>query len=500
MPAPASSSRTKTQRPRGRLASALAIATLVVVALIRFREAVLTFYFLDDFWVMRDAALIRLESLGDVAQFFRTSHAGFALYRPLTTVAYAYLLHALFGYDASGYHAFQLLVFALNVVLVFAITQRLTHSTAGAFAVGLIYALAPGQAVNAYWLSAFTVTGTAVWLLLLMWAWLASSSVVRAVVCTALQVLGLLASEHALIGPVLLMTLAIARREPWRRSAPALAPVCVVVAAYLGAKLWYFTYVGPASGAYAVGFEPVRLAQQLGQYFAACFNVLTVRHFGESAFLNLAIGLVALLLFAAWRAVRGGSEWRLVAAGLVVFTASLGPVIVLRTHYFDHYVCLAAFGAALAVLGCCRAMTRHGNALAIALAAALFAYDLWTGERAWRHNQVFRLVLAHSEYSAGWVAAVQKATREGRQIEEVFVPRHPVTKDVFFVGMVHTYFPGLPPKTTLYEHSQRQAAGEGRAVLSGADRLPRNARQPGEDPRFDWLRRLAAWPEPQRAT
>src|SRR5215467_918892 len=106
---------TRATANRRRIAAILAMAALAVIALVRFREAVLTFYFLDDFWVMRDAAHVRLESVADVAQFFETGHAGFALYRPLTTVVYAYLLHALFGYDASGHHAFQLLVFALNV-------------------------------------------------------------------------------------------------------------------------------------------------------------------------------------------------------------------------------------------------------------------------------------------------------------------------------------------------------------------------------------------------
>jgi hypothetical protein len=151
------------------------VGTVAAYSLYRYREALLTFYFLDDFWVMHDAAQVHLGSVGDLRQFFRFGHMGFAMYRPLSTVAYSYLLQSLVGFDASAQHACQLLVFTLNTGLAFAVTHKLTGSVAAATTAGLFYAGAPGQAVNAYWLSAFTVTGTAFWLLVMMACWVYTS-------------------------------------------------------------------------------------------------------------------------------------------------------------------------------------------------------------------------------------------------------------------------------------------------------------------------------------
>ena len=182
----------------------------------------LGFFFFDDFWVMRDAASI---APGDVSGIFRLSHAGFQLYRPLTTVGFFYALRAVFAYDASGYHAVQLIVFTLNSVLAFAIARRLTGSLVAALAVGIL-SLAPGQAVGVYWLAAFTVTGTAFVILLTLWCWLSTGPPWRVWLCTALQVVGLLASEHAVTIPVLLAIIAACAqpRAQWRRLACEIAP------------------------------------------------------------------------------------------------------------------------------------------------------------------------------------------------------------------------------------------------------------------------------------
>src|SRR5262245_7229976 len=123
-----------------------AVVALLTYCAIRYRGALLCFFFLDDFWVMHDAAEVRLNSPLDVVEFFRFGHSGFTLYRPLTTVAYSYLLQTLFAYDASGHHAFQLLVFLAIVALAMAIIWTLTQSRRATLAAGLLFATAPPQA------------------------------------------------------------------------------------------------------------------------------------------------------------------------------------------------------------------------------------------------------------------------------------------------------------------------------------------------------------------
>lgn len=469
------------------------MVTLFAFAIHRFRGTVLTFYFLDDFWVMRDAARIRIESAWDLTQLLRFSHPGFLMYRPLTTTAYAYVLHALFGYDSSAYHAAQLLVFAFNVCLVFAITRRLTGSIEAGLAAGIIYVLAPGQAVNAYWLSAFTVTGTVVWLLLMMWAWLSLQAMPRMAACAFLQICGLLASEHATVGPVLCAILATVRREPWRRSAAGLAPASILVAAYLLAKVWYFVAIRPIPGPYAVTFDVRIWSKHLGQYLIACFNVLSLWPPPEAGYLPLGVGLLALLLVALWRSQRGAEAWRLLAGGILIFAVSLGPVLLLRNHYYDHYVCLPAFGMALAVLAACQLISKHGKRLALGLASVLLVIDVATAQRAWRQDSVFRLVINGSTSAALWVKKVQEAGRQGAT--EVVVPRNAITNSVFAGGEFDTYFPAMP-RVRRYSGERPPAAGPAQAVVSLPPFAPSpplglDNPAPGWERRWDWLRRLA---------
>jgi len=476
-------------------ATVVAVIALAAYSVARFRGAILTFFWLDDFWIMRDAARIQLDSAWDIGQFLRFSHVGFLMYRPLSTTAYAYLLHTLFAYDASAYHFFQLCVFALNVILVFAVARHLTQSAAAGFAAGLLYLLAPGQAVNAYWLSAFSVTGTAVWMLLMMWTWLAvERSPWRALLCALLQTMGLLASEHAVVGPALLVILSLARREPWRRIAAGVAPATLPVFLYMLAKVWYFASVRRPPAAYEVSLDIVSLLGQLGQYFSACFNILTLWPPGEPRYPALGGALALLLLISAWQAFRGLQAWRLLAAGIALFGTSLGPVLILKNHYYSFYICLGALGAALMVVGLCQVLSAHWRVLAVAAATALLVVDLATGERAWRQDKIVRLVVNGSNLAAGWVNATQQAVRAGNRA--VFVEADTATGNIFTIGQIHTYFPAMPERLVRFNPAKPPRPWPGRAVLRGQqiDVAPSSPSHPapGWDPRWDWLRELAA--------
>lgn len=471
----------------------LAVVTaLVLYTLSRYRGAILGFFFLDDFWVMRDAARVHVRSVWDLAQFFRPGHAGFQLYRPLSTVVYYHLLHRLFAYDSSGYHAFHLLAFTVNVLLVFAITRRLTQSTSAAFAVGLLYAAVPGQAVGAYWLAAFTVTGTAFAVLLIMWCWLSLESVWRVTACTLLQMVALLFSEHAVAAPILLAIMASSvYREPWRQAARALAPSGVIVGAYLVGKLWYFTRVQPVWGAYALTLDVRTWLQHLGQYAVACVNALTLLNLRESTCLWIGASLVVLFLFAAWRSYRGGEPWSYMAAGIAVFVVSLAPVFPLRTHYKDHYVSVAALGMGLLVLGLCQLVSRYWRWLALALALVVVLLDAQTQGRAWRQNQIWQLVVNGSQTTAQWVGAVQHAAAQSAGSVEVLVPHDPMANWIFAIGQAETFFPSMPARVTSFDRQRPPQPREGQVVVRGPSGFRRGQPLPGWDARWDWLRRLA---------
>jgi hypothetical protein len=480
-------------------ATTVAVATaLAALTLVRYRGALATFFFLDDFWILHDAAEVGRESsaIGAIAAVFRPGHAGFGLYRPLTSVGYSFLLQTFFGYDASAHHAVQLLVFAGVVVLAFAIAYRLTGSTVAATAASLMHLTAPGQAVDAYWLAAFEVTGTAFVLLLTMWCWLSTAGRRRVVTCTILQVLGLLASEHAVAGPALLATLAAMRREPWRRAAADIAPSAVVVAVYLIAKLYYFLYLRTFAGQmtlWTYGLTPdVRIwVQHLGQYLVACFTPLTLWSPGEGACLALGAALAAVFALGTWRAYRSDGPWDLIAGGIALFAAALGPVLFQRARVGSPYVCVAALGAALAVVGGCGLAGRHGRALALAVALAMLLLDERTAERAWRQSDLFRLVTFGGDLAADWMATIPHGAGGPAADVEALVPADPTTTMLFKVGQVQTFFPGIPRRVTLYDPHNPPVPKAGQVVLDKPIVIDSPGAFPGAERRWNWLRRLA---------
>src|SRR5437879_7031594 len=160
----------------GRLAAtAGTVAVVAVFYVLSYGDATGTFFSADDYWVMADAADVHMRGPLDVVQFFVPGHNGFALYRPLSTVAYFYGLNALFGYDHAAYHAAHLTLNVLDAVLVYAISAHLLGSPFPAIATALLYAAAPGSALAAFWLALCTVTGTALLYFTAVYLWVRRS-------------------------------------------------------------------------------------------------------------------------------------------------------------------------------------------------------------------------------------------------------------------------------------------------------------------------------------
>jgi hypothetical protein len=468
-------------------------AVVVAYSLYHYREALLTFFFFDDFWAMHDAASIRLDSIDGVLAFFRPGHAGFGLYRPLTTVMYSYVLHALCGYDASAQHAVQLLIFSANVALAYAITYGVSRSVVAATAAGLIYTVAPGQAINAYWVAQFTVTGTAFWLLTMMACWLFAPPTWRLGLCTTAQIVALLCSEHGVTGPVLLAILAAMRRERLRPAAVAIAPSVALVALYLAAKLYYFEVLRPPVAVIILATRGLTLdvsiwLQHLGQYLIQCFTPLALWNLSDGTAVLLGGGIVVALGIAAWRAYRVGGAWMLVAGGLAVFVATLAPVFAQRSRFGCVYIGVAVLGVAWALIGGCQLISRHGSLLALALALALLVVDAQSGEQAWRSTADFRLIINGGLASVRWMEAARQAALEHH--EDVVVPKDAQTTTLFVMGMVQTFFPEMPSRVTLYDPLLPYQAPVGQVVVNDPAALTRPEGFPGAQSRWDWLRRF----------
>jgi hypothetical protein len=479
-------------RPGVRTAAAVAI--VVAYYLFRFRDSILTFFALDDFWILEAAARV-----GDGAGAWRLllpDRGAFVLYRPLTQAGYFHVLRLLFGYDASGYHAVQLAAHVGNALLVLGIVRRLTASHLAALSAALFYAAAPGHIVAIYWLAAYAMTGSTLVVFAAVYLWLRTRGTARIVTCSVLQVAGLLSSEHTVVIPALVVLTSVLGppRERLALVARQVAIPAALVAAYLAAKLWYLKF-SPILGAfpgYAVDGDVARWLAQLARYAAACVNLLTFVHTSDRAWMLTGIAIVGVTLLSVWRVLRGHDRWCLLAAGSTTFVACLLPVLPLREHYFDYYVGSAALGMALVLLGTCRLVTARWTGLAAACVAALLVVDVVTGGAAARSSPVYQLVLGASAGSAGWVRAVRRAAEAGAH--EVTVPQNDLTSQVFMTGRCHELF-GPPAVRLLFSSAPMAPNTSGAVLFIGRAPPPAPGEPlPGWRPGLAPLRRFAGAP------
>jgi len=500
VPLPPAMAPRRSGRLTGCLTTAIALAVVAAYYVARFRGAVLMFFFLDDFWNISEAAQIDVRSPLDLGQFLRPTHNGFTLYRPLTQTAYFFLLHALFGYDAAGYHAVQLLAHIVTAWLVLLVTRRLTESTWVGLATALIYASAPGHLEAVYWVSAFTMTGTTLLLLLMLWLWLSTSGWRRIAGVTLAQAAALLASEHGVIGPVLLGLVAALgpTREPWRRTVRQLALPTLLVAAYAVAKIVYLVWLRPmpAGFPYAPSFDAVGWVQRTGQYAVACFAALKLREWSDATLTALGAALILLVPVAAWLRWRWGPRYSLLAVGSAVFGVSLLPVLPLAEHVYEYYVGTAAFGAALALVGCCSIAGRYWRPAAVAVAALVVILDVQVRPRIVARDLDLQLILTGSTAGSHWLRTIAQISTAYPQVREVFVPVDVVTRWIFESG---GYRPFLPPRPAviLFDPQRRPTVGTDQAVLwvpASASTSTGSVGLPGATPRLGWLRALAGGP------
>jgi hypothetical protein len=480
--------------PRRRVAfDALAALAIGAYCLVRYGDCVLTFFFHDDFWILRDAALLDEGPARELWRMFRPSHVGFILYRPLTQVGYFYALRQLFGVDASGYHASQLFFFGLDSILLYALARRLAESRAAGLATAIVYAAAPGHAVAVFWVAAFTMTGSATVVFLMLWWWLVSGGARRAVGCALLQAAALLCSEHCVVGPMLLA--AVARFSPrpprWRSTVRDLLPAALLVAAYVLAKTLYL--LRSANFGYEMGIDPVSLLGNLGRYAAASFDLLKLAALGPAQLTAVGVAVVAIVAWAVRQTLRGRDSWRLVALGGSLFVLALAPVLPLRDHHFDYFVGIAAAGAALAVVGACRLAGRHWRAVAAAVAVAVLATGAFTLERAARDDPHFRLVTYSARGSAQWLTAIERT-----QAAVVYLPRNPMTYIMFRMGNAAArLLPAGAPIVRLFPPGEIPRVGPGEALLGSEPTVLRLGEPlPGWNPRWQALRTIV--PAPRR--
>ena len=474
-----------------RILPGVAVAAVIVAyCAARYGDAVGLFFFLDDFWIMRDADAIHRGSGWPFVEVFRNSHNGFLLYRPLAGVGYYYVLRQLFGVDASAYHGAHLLLFAANACLVAAIVRTLTVSWGWALAGGLLYAAAPGNTLAAYHVavSVMTVPATVVFLAVLWW--LRAPERWRAAGVTLLQVVALGCSEYAVVTPLLLAwftPLGSSRTSGAARIRPLL-PVAAVTTLYLAAKLVYFLRYGQPSGGYALSYDPTVWLANLGRFAVVTSNLPALRITNATTTAVIGMALVAALAVLVFLAHRRGDPWTLPAVGLGFFVTALLPVVALADHFYGYSIGIAALGMVLAGIGVCRTLPRGRGVVAIAMLAVVLVVDRATCDRAGRDDSDMKLMLRAQRRARELLRDLDQTARSAAVGTTILVPRSTLSDSVIKFGGANRVFfdPPIPV------HFADEPPQPGHSAPVPLIRAGRDISVPGTDPRWDWLRHAAA--------
>ena len=464
---------------------------LATYTLIRYGDSVLGFFFLDDFWLLRDA-VEPTWSLTGLAQLVEFNHMGFRLYRPLTQSVYFFALRSVFGVDASGYHLVQLAGFTVNAILAMLIATRVSGSIALGLCAAILYAAAPGHGAAVVWVAAFTMIGTTTAVFLLLLCWQSTAWPVRAVVATVLQVVALLCSEHAVVGPLMLVIVSALAPHPerWKAILRDVAGPALVVALYLAAKFTYFTLVEWPGPSYTMNLAPGAWLTNLGRFAIATSNLLTLATLSHSAAALLGASICLGAGLATAFALRGIARLRLLALGTNLFVVGLLPVLPLTNHYYDYFIGIAALGSAIAVVGVAQLLLsqRYAAIASAMVVAGVISVDAWTGDQATRGNPVFSLVTSSFQGNEALLMNLERVRATHGAEVEVFVPHDARSATVIGIGDVGRVFFAPPLRIQLVPPATPKN-GPMQVFLVHAGVPPNPRGLPfWWSPEFDWIR------------
>ena len=288
-------------------------------------------------------------------------------YFPLTYTAFL-MQHRLWDLNPAGYHLVNIMLHALNAILVFLLLTRL--KLRGAWMAAAIFALHPVHVESVAWVTELKNTLSGMFCLLALmsylryednqrWRWYAGAFVLFA--------LGLLSKTVILTLPLVILLLGWWRRgRITRREVSLLVPFMVAgLAMGLLSSWWEINQQGTTGEVFDFSFfQRVLLSGR-----ALCFYVLkllwpvnltfsypqwTLNPFAPEQYLwHLAL---ALLLFALWQLKNRWGRGPL--TGMCVFAVTLAPMLGFINYYTmrysfvaDHYQYLASLGLIAVLVG-----------------------------------------------------------------------------------------------------------------------------------------------------
>jgi tetratricopeptide (TPR) repeat protein len=325
-------------------------------------------------------------------------------YFPLTYSVFR-LEHALWGGESAGYHGLNILLHAVNALLVWRLLQRL--SVPGAWLAAAIFAVHPVQVESVAWISELKNVLSLFCVLLALLAWLEFIEEETRphwrwyFLALAAQALALAAKTTACTLPAALWLILWLTRKPirWQRWAQLIPFLALGAGMGLLAMWWERFHQGTEGGAFALSFPQRVLAAShaiwfyLGKLFwpvnlAFSYPRWSLRPTDPLAYGWLA-GIVVLGALILWQRRRLGRGPEVALMFDVLTLAPLLGFVMLFTFNYtfvaDHYQYVACLGPiALAAAGIVRLLEAPAKAPAWLMPAVCGALVLTLGTLAWR--------------------------------------------------------------------------------------------------------------------
>lgn len=136
------------------LASPVMLPVILLLTFVIYAPTLNDWFVADDFWFLRASQTTPIGEYTRQAFDFRDTDpvADFQFYRPMYLVSFR-LCYAVFGLNATGYHAVNLTLHLGSVVLLWMIARRITNSVLLANATALIFAIHPAYTETVSWIA-----------------------------------------------------------------------------------------------------------------------------------------------------------------------------------------------------------------------------------------------------------------------------------------------------------------------------------------------------------
>ena len=349
----------------------------------------------DDTSIVQNNPQIRSLGFANLKQIFgshywQTVAAQGGLYRPVVILSYA-VNYAVGGLDPAGYHFVNVLLHAINSVLVVLVIEELFHDRRFSLWSGLLFALHPIRTEAVAYVAGRAETLAALFFLAAWWCCLKNHAVLSA----AAFLLAVLSKESAFtLLAVLPLSDYAARRSGGLRALARYLPLALAAALALGARFLALggltpLYINPSSNPLGEAGTAARLltaTHVLGKYVWLLvfpvplsadysFNQIPVlRQAADPAFLIPLGMLLALAGAAAWCFRRSPPLFFCATFFAAAFSLTsnffrpIGTIMAERLLYLPSlgFTCAVAYAAA-------RARRRETAAAAAALLAMLYA-------------------------------------------------------------------------------------------------------------------------------